>query len=97
MRSCSASGSFAASANEYAELMTISLSEEQQQLVRELVDSGRNKSEADVVEQSIGLLQEYESPLAELRAEVQKGIDSGEPTPLVMRDVKAKARRSRDQ
>ena len=77
--------------------MTISLSEEQRRFVRGLVDSGRYKSEADVVEQSIRLLQEYESRLAELRAEVQKGIDSGEPTPLVMREVKAKARRSRDQ
>ena len=97
MRSYSACGSFAASANDYADLMTISLSEEQRQFVRELVDSGRYKSEADVIEQSIRLLQEYESRLAELRAEVQKGIDSGEPTPLDMSEVKAKARRSRDQ
>ena len=72
--------------------MTVSLNQKQQQLIRELIEGGRYKSDAEVIEQGLRLLQEYESRLSELRAEIQKGVDSGEPSPLDMAAIKAKAR-----
>lgn len=72
--------------------MAVILDKKQEQLVRGLVNSGRYPSDEAVLQRSLELLLEYESRLAELRAEIQKGIDSGEATPLDMEEIKAKAR-----
>ena len=72
--------------------MTISLTREQENFVRNLVNSGRYQDDAEAIRKSLELLQAYESRLSELRSEIQRGIDSGEPTPLDMADIKAKAR-----
>jgi antitoxin ParD1/3/4 len=72
--------------------MTVSLSKEQERLVQNLVSSGRYQTDSEVVLNAFRLLQEYESKLSELRAEIQKGRNSGEATPLDMAVIKAKAR-----
>ena len=50
-------------------------------LIDSLVESGRYKSADDVVRAGLRLVaqreQDYEAKLAALRAEIQKGIDSG--------------------
>lgn len=73
--------------------MAVVLDEKQEKLIQDLVNSGRYPSDGAVLQRSLELLLEYESRLAELRAEIQKGIDSGEATPLDMEAIKAKARR----
>jgi len=62
--------------------MTISLTHRQEKLVRDLVQSGRYQDDTEAVQKGLELLQKYESKLSELRAEIQKGVDSGEPTLL---------------
>lgn len=70
----------------------MTLDKNQEQLVRDLVKSGRYSDDAEVVKKGLELLLEYESRLAELRAEIQQGLNSGEATPLDMDTIKAKAR-----
>jgi antitoxin ParD1/3/4 len=77
--------------------MTVSLSKEQERLVQNLVSSGRYQTDSEVVSNAFRLLQEYESKLSELRAEIQKGRNSGEATPLDMAAIKAKARELRNE
>jgi antitoxin ParD1/3/4 len=77
--------------------MTVSLSKEQERLVQNLVSSGRYQTDSEVVSNAFRLLQEHESKLSELRAEIQKGRNSGEVTPLNMAAIKAKARELHSQ
>jgi antitoxin ParD1/3/4 len=77
--------------------MTVSLSKEQERLVQNLVSSGRYQTDSEVVSNAFKLLQEYESKLSELRAEIQKGRNSGEATPLDMAAIKARARELQSQ
>jgi antitoxin ParD1/3/4 len=77
--------------------MNVSLSKEQERLVQNLISSGRYKTDAEVISNAFRLLQEYESKLSELRAEIQKGRSSGEATPLDMAAIKAKARKLHSQ
>jgi antitoxin ParD1/3/4 len=72
--------------------MTVSLSKEQERLVQNLVSSGRYQTDSEVLSNAFKLLQEYESKLSELRAEIQKGRNSGDATLLDMAAIKAKAR-----
>lgn len=57
------------------------IDERDEALIDGLVESGRYKSASDVVRAGLRLVkqheQDYEAELAELRAEIQKGIDSG--------------------
>lgn len=77
--------------------MTVELTKEQAQLVQGLVRSGRYQDDSEAVRKGLELLQAYESRLSELRAEIQKGVESGEPSPLDMAAIKAKARELHDQ
>jgi antitoxin ParD1/3/4 len=72
--------------------MTVSLMKEQKRLIQNLVSSGRYQTDSEVVSNAFKLLLEYETRLSELCAEIQKGRDSGEATPLDMASIKAKAR-----
>ena len=60
----------------------VNLSEHQSVFIRELLDGGRYKNASEVVRAGIRLLEheeaEYSLKLAQLRAEVQKGVDAVE-------------------
>lgn len=61
--------------------MNVSLTPELEEFVRERVDAGRYRSASEVVRAGLRLLQDREKlrevKLEELRAAVQKGLDSG--------------------
>jgi putative addiction module CopG family antidote len=72
--------------------MTFSLSKEQERLIQNLVLSGRYETDSEVVSNAFRLLQEHETKLSEFQAEIQKGRNRGETTPLDMAAIEAKAR-----
>ncbi|CAN5479486.1 hypothetical protein BH24DEI1_BH24DEI1_07380 [soil metagenome] len=74
--------------------MTIELTKEQEQLIRGLVATGHYEDDRAVVSRSLKLIQEYESRLSHLRAEIQKGEDSGDYQPF---DVEETIRRARER
>ena len=63
--------------------MNVSLTPELERFIRDRVDSGRHHSSSEVVREALRLLEERERlrelRLEELRREIRKGIDSGEP------------------
>jgi antitoxin ParD1/3/4 len=71
--------------------MNVSLTEELEQFVRDLVDSGRYRSASEVVRAGLRLLQDQEKlravKLDELRKEVQQGLDSGSAGELDVEDI----------
>jgi antitoxin ParD1/3/4 len=71
--------------------MNISLTSELEQMVQEKVASGMYSSASEVIREGLRLLKERDMlqamKLQELRTEIRKGIDSGEPTPLDMEAV----------
>ena len=74
--------------------MTIELTQEQEQLIKRLMKTGRYESENALLSRSLKLIQEYESKLSYLRAEIQKGEDSGDYRPF---DVEETIRQAREQ
>jgi antitoxin ParD1/3/4 len=87
--------------------MNISLTKELEELVQIKVKSGLYTSASEVIREALRLLQErdkiQEIKLETLRAEIQKGIDSGDSTPLNMEDIiqrgekRLKAKRQAEQ
>ena len=77
--------------------MNISLTPHLEDLVKGKVESGRYNSASEVMRDALRLLEERDQlrdlRLEELRREIQKGIDSGEATPLDIQEVKARGRR----
>lgn len=74
--------------------MTIELAREQERLIRDLVKTGRYTDDQAVLTRSLKLIQEYESKLSYLRAEIQKGDDSGDYRPFEIEDTIKQARGS---
>ncbi|MGZ0080567.1 type II toxin-antitoxin system ParD family antitoxin [Methylomonas sp. YC3] len=76
--------------------MNISLNPHFEELVKAKVDSGLYNSVSEVVREALRLLEERDQLRAlrmdELRREIQKGIDSGDPAPLDMDIIKARGR-----
>ena len=76
--------------------MNISLTPHLEELVKGKVESGFYNSASEVMREALRLLEERdqwrELRLEELRREIQKGIDSGEATPLEMEAIKARGR-----
>ncbi len=62
--------------------MTVSLPPELERFTRALVESGRYRSAADVVRDSLRLLEARETQAAGLRQQIQDGIDSGPAVPF---------------
>ena len=66
--------------------MTVELTKEQEQLIEAQLETGRYESRGDVIAEALALLSDYaqleQLKLERLRAEIQKGLDSGESTPL---------------
>jgi len=77
--------------------MNISLNPHFEQLVKDKVESGLYNSASEVMWEALRLLeardQLHELRLAELKREIQKGIDSGPATPLDIEEIKARGRK----
>jgi antitoxin ParD1/3/4 len=76
--------------------MNISLTPHLEKLVQGKVESGLYNSASEVMREALRLMEERdqlrELRHEELRREIQKGIDSGEATPLDMEEIKARGR-----
>jgi antitoxin ParD1/3/4 len=77
--------------------MNISLTPQLEELVKKKVESGRYGSASEVMREALRLLEERDRfqvmRIEELKAEIKKGLDSGEPTPLNIREIKARGRK----
>ena len=77
--------------------MNVSLTPQLEELVKKKVKSGLYGSASEVMREALRLLEERDRiramRLEELRAEIRKGLDSGEATPLNIGDIKARGRR----
>jgi antitoxin ParD1/3/4 len=77
--------------------MNISLTSHLENLVKTKVESGLYNSASEVMRDALSLLEERDQlravRLEELRREIQKGIDSGDATPLDIEKIKAKGRK----
>ena len=80
--------------------MNISLTPQLEALVKTKVESGLYGSASEVVRDALRLLEERDRRqfmrVEELRAEIKKGLDSGEPTSLDVGAVKARGRQRLD-
>jgi len=78
--------------------MTIELTPELEALIAKQLSTGRYHSRAEVIAEALELLEDQaqleEAKLARLRAEIQKGLASGDPEPLDMDSIIVKARRN---
>lgn len=81
--------------------MNVSLTPELEKWVQSKVESGMYTSASEVVREGLRLLKEQDTlkaiRLAELRKEIQQGIDSGESTPLNMDEIIELAKQQRQQ
>ena len=81
--------------------MTVELTAEHEALIEQQLATGRYHSRAEVIADALHLLSDQtqleQIKLKRLRAEIQKGIDSGPLTPLDMKEVKAEVRRRADE
>lgn len=77
--------------------MDITLTPQLEDLVKTKVASGLYDSTSEVLCEALHLLEERDRAQAlrieELRAEIKKGLDSGEPTPLDVESIKANGRK----
>ena len=77
--------------------MTVELTPAQEALIQEQLETGHYHSRAEVIAEALELLSDRmrleQMKLERLRAEIQKGLDSGESTPLDMEAIKKEARR----
>jgi antitoxin ParD1/3/4 len=76
--------------------MNISLNPHLESLIQTKVESGFYNSASEVIREALRLMEERdqlrELRLEELRREIQKGMDSGESTPLDIEAIKARGR-----
>ena len=81
--------------------MNVSLTTELEKWVQSKVESGMYTSASEVIREGLRLLKEQDAlkeiRLAELRREIQQGINSGESTPLKMSEIIAKAKQQRQE
>jgi len=73
------------------------LGEHYETFVRSLVESGRWASASEVIRDALRLMEDHEQlrqvRLDALRAEIQKGLDSGDAGPLDVEEIIAEAKR----
>lgn len=77
--------------------MNITLTPQLEELVKTKVASGLYGSESEVLSEALLLLEERDRKHnlrnEELKAEIKKGLDSGNPTPLDIEDIKERSRK----
>ena len=77
--------------------MNISLTPQLEEMVKRKVASGLYGSASEVMREALRLLEErdrlHAMRLEELRAEIKKGLESGEATPLNIEEIKARGRK----
>lgn len=77
--------------------MSTELTRDQEAVIDQALATGRYGSRAEVIAEAIDLLQDHtqleQIKLKRLRGEIQKGLDSGESTPLDVQALKVEARR----
>ena len=77
--------------------MNISLNTHFEELVKGKVESGLYHTASEVMREALRLLEERDQlrdlKLEKLRSEIQKGINSGEGTPLDIETIKSKGRK----
>ena len=77
--------------------MNVSLTPQLEEFVKNKVESGMYGSASEVMREALRLLEERDRiramRLEELRAEIQKGIDSGDPKPLDFEALKERLRK----
>jgi len=77
--------------------MNVSLTPELEKLIDRKVKTGRYQTASEVVREALRVLEERDQltalRLQELRKEIQKGLKSGEATPLDMEEIKRETRR----
>ena len=77
--------------------MNISLNPHFEELVKGKVESGLYHTASEVMREALRLLEERDQlrdlKLEKLRSEIQKGINSGEATPLNIEEIKASGRK----
>ena len=75
--------------------MTITLTQAQEVLIKQQLETGRYQSRTEVITEALELLSDQaqleQVKLDRLRAEIQKGLDSGESEPLDMDSIIAEA------
>ncbi len=80
--------------------MNISLTPQLEALVKNKVESGLYGSASEVMRDALRLLEERDRRqflrVEELRAEIKKGLDSGESTPLDVDAIKSRGRKRLD-
>ena len=78
---------------------SVALGSHFEEFVKMQVESGRYNNVSEVVRDGLRLLQDREelrrAKMEWLRTELQRGLQSGEATPLDMEEVKAEGRRLR--
>lgn len=81
--------------------MNVSLTPQLEKLVKSKVESGLYGSASEVMREALRLLEERDRRhalrLEELRAEIKKGLNSGEPTPLDVGAIKARGKEKGDR
>jgi len=82
-------------------IMNISLNPHFEELVKGKVESGLYNSVSEVMREALRLLEERDQlrdlRLEALRRDIQKGVDSGEATPLDIEDIKSRGRKRLDK
>ena len=77
--------------------MNISLTPQLESLLKNKVESGLYGSASEVMRDALRLLEKRDRihflHVEELRAEIKKGLDSGDPTPLDVGAIKARGRK----
>lgn len=76
--------------------MTVELTPAQEALIQEQLETGHYHSRSEVIAEALELLSDHtkleQMKLERLRAEIQKGLDSGPPEPLDMDSIIAEAK-----
>jgi antitoxin ParD1/3/4 len=76
--------------------MNVSLTPQLEELVKKKVESGLYGSASEVMREALRLVDEHDRlrhmRVEELRGEIQKGLESGEATPLDIKAIKARGR-----
>ncbi|MEK6745439.1 MAG: type II toxin-antitoxin system ParD family antitoxin [Pseudomonadota bacterium] len=77
--------------------MNISLTPHFEEMVKNKLASGSYHSASEVIRDALRLLEERDNErsikLEELRKQIQLGIDSGEPKPMNIENIKARGRK----